>query len=288
MQRESGLTTPCDRNLEKKFEFDVAEPLTQKQLKNAMRELNSNSTVKNFPQLERRYIDPPILQQRIGLFSFVPAKGASPNPQGIYGFAKLRGNFDNEIDADAQAEKIIRDVDSYHKIFHTFVGKPFPVTTCSDFSGEISQIDLKKSVTDSFSQDVKKKREEEQKQIEEIQQKEKELLEDVKKDKENPDDAYTTLRVKKAQLTWTYVETEKKLKQMSILIAKARKAVEEMDDENPEFKNVYYKKYMDARNSAGIVTDTKEMQESFMKYLVEDLQIPAVDEDYNNLYSNTL
>ena len=31
--------------------------------------------------------------QRIGLLSFVPAKGATPNSKGIYGFAKMRGNL---------------------------------------------------------------------------------------------------------------------------------------------------------------------------------------------------
>ena len=146
-------------------------------------------------------------------------------------------------------------------------------------------MDIKKSVTESFNQDIKQKRDEEQKQIEEITQKEKNLLEDVKKDRENPDDSYTTLKVKKAQLTWTYAETEKKLKQMAVLIAKTRKTIEEMDSEDPNLKKIYYEKYVEARKNAGIVTDTKEMQESFMKYLVEDLHIAAADEEYNNLYS---
>ena len=102
LQRESTLTTPSDRNLEKKFQFDDVKPLSTKELTKAMKELNTNSFVKNFPQVERRYTDPPIVQQKIGLFSFIPAKGATPNNEGIYGFAKLRGNFDTEKDADAQ------------------------------------------------------------------------------------------------------------------------------------------------------------------------------------------
>ena len=36
--------------------------------------------------------------QNIGLISFVPAKGATPNDNGVFGFAKLRGNFSTNID----------------------------------------------------------------------------------------------------------------------------------------------------------------------------------------------
>ena len=93
---ESTLTTPSDRDLSKNFKIDTSHsPLTDKQTINAMKVLNKN----NFPEVERRYTDPVIDLQKIGLFSFVPARGAVPNNQGIYGFAKIRGNFANENEA---------------------------------------------------------------------------------------------------------------------------------------------------------------------------------------------
>lgn len=262
-----------------------APPLTDSEVKKALPELNVTSFVERFPQVERRFADPPVDSQRIGLVSFVPAKGATPNEAGIYGFAKLRGNFASEVEANERAEFLIRNVDSYHQIYHTYVGRPFPLTTSSDYSKEVTKVDLQKEMSTSISDDVRKKREKEQRDIEEIKNRERELLEDVKKaPEENKDDYYTTLRVKKAQLVWTYNETEKKLKQMAGSIAKARYEIEEYDQKHPELKESYYNRYMEARKQAGLTTEKVEADQSFMKFLVEDLHIPAVEAEYNRLY----
>lgn len=280
-RKENTLSAPSDRNTEVKFKLDqTAPPLTDSQTNDAMKALNNTSFVDRFPEVERRFADPAIDLQRIGLISFVPAKGAKPNEQGIYGFAKLRGNYANEDEANARAEQLIRNVDSYHQIYHTFVGRPFPLTESSDFSKEVVKVDLQKQTSDTMAEDVRKKRDKEQKDIEEIKEREKNLLEDVKKTEENKDDRYTTLRVKKAQLVWTYAETEKKMKQMCGLIAKARKEIEDLDREYPDLKNTYYEKYMEARRQAGLPKDDN----SFMKYLVEDIQLPAVEAEYEKLF----
>jgi predicted S18 family serine protease len=123
-----------------------------------------------------------------------------------------------------------------------------------------------------------------EKEIEEIKEREKTLLEDVKKTEENRDDHYTTLRVKKAQLTWTYAETEKKMVQMCGLIAKARHEIEELDKVYPELKDVYYQKYMDARRQAGFTSEKATNDQSFMKYLVEDIKLPSVEAEYQRLF----
>ena len=244
---------------------------------------------KFFPEVERRYTDPSIDLQKIGLFSFVPARGATPNQQGIYGFAKLRGNFATENEANERAEQIIRNVDSYHQIYHTYVGRPFPLTVSSDFSREVSRVDLKKELSAAVNDDVKRKRDKEQKEMEEIKQREKELLDDVKKDQEseqNREDIYTTLRVKKAQLSWTYIETEKKLQQMCGLIAKTRREIEELEQRQPELKTTYYQRYVEARKQAGLSVSTDTVDTSFMKYLVEDVSLPSVDAEYKKLFES--
>ena len=283
--RESTLTTPEDRQ-GKNFKLDTTtEPLTDCQTENAMEKLNK----KFFPEVERRYTDPSIDLQKIGLFSFVPARGATPNQQGIYGFAKLRGNFATENEANERAEQIIRNVDSYHQIYHTYVGRPFPLTVSSDFSREVSRVDLKKELSAAVNDDVKKKRDKEQKEMEEIKQREKELLDDVKKDQEseqNREDIYTTLRVKKAQLSWTYIETEKKLQQMCGLIAKTRREIEELEQRQPELKTTYYQRYVEARKQAGLSVSTDTVDTSFMKYLVEDVSLPSVDAEYKKLFES--
>lgn len=247
-KRDNSLTAPTDLNPDKKMEVKVSAPsLNDDQLKEAMTTLNIPTFVEKFPTIERRFADPPLEMQKIGLISFVPAKGAVPNEKGIYGFAKLRGNFATENEANEQAERIIRNVDSYHRIYHCYVGRPFPITISPEFSKETTVVDLQKDVATSVAEDVKKKREQEQKEIEEIKERERQLLEDVKKEKEETDDHYTTLRVKKAQLVWTYIETTKKLKQVLGHIAKARKEIEDLDTTHPELKEAYFKKYMEAR-----------------------------------------
>jgi hypothetical protein len=286
-RKENTLTAPTDRDINNKFRIEQNAPrLTEDEVVCAMKTLNNNSFVQRFPEVERRFVDTPIDLQRIGLISFVPAKGATPNEQGIYGFAKLRGNYPTEQEANERAEHLIRDVDSYHQIYHTYVGRPFPLTVSSDYSKEVSRVDLKKETTTAIENDVKSKREKEQRDIEEIKQREQTLLEDVKKTEENRDDHYTTLQVKKAQLIWTYSETDKKMKQMKGLIAKARHEIEELDKVDPALKTTYYQKYMDARRQAGFTSNKMEDDKSFMRYLVEDVNIPEIEEEYQRLFGN--
>ena len=282
---ESTLTSPSDRDRSKRFELSKEQSLDDSQTRLAMGKLN----IKSFPEVERRYTDPPVDLQKIGLFSFVPARGATPNPQGVYGFAKLRGNFASEVEADERAENLVRTVDSYHQIYHTYVGRPFPLTTSSEFSKEVARIDMKKELSSAYSDDVKKKRDKEQKEVEEIKQREQELLDDVKKNQEddsNRHDYYTTLRVKKAQLLWTYIETEKKLNQMCSLIAKARREIEELDEKDPELNKCYYQRYVDSRKQAGLPVDRESTDQSFMRFLVEDVSIPSIEAEYRKLYGD--
>ncbi len=286
-RKENTLTSPPDRNLDQKFRLDQGAPkLTESQVEDALQTLSVKSFVERFPQVERRFVDPPLMNQNIGLISFVPAKGASPNEHGVYGFAKLRGNFVSEEDAESQAERIVRNVDSYHKIFHTYVGRPFPITISSDYSKEVSDVEMKQEMKTAFAEDIKKKREQEQKEIEDIKNREQELLADVKKTEEDAGDRYTTLMVKRAQLSWTYLETEKKLYQMVSLIARARREIKEMDEKDAVLRQNYYNKYLQARKAANLPTDRQSMDESFMKFLVEDAVIPAVDEEYRKLYES--
>lgn len=281
---ESTLTTPHDRTSEKIELKSTAPPLSDEQANEAIKELNQTSFVERFPQLERRYQDPPIDLQQIGLISFVPSKNAKPDEKGVFGFAKLRGNFKNSEEANSKAEDLIRNVDSYHQIFHAYVGRPFPITNSSDYSKEVTKVDLQQQISQAYKEDLKNKREKEQKEIQEIKDREKELLEDVDKKEEDVEDKYTSLKVKKAQLSWTYSENMKKLNLMKGYIAKARKELEDLDKKHPEMKELYMKKYTDARKRAGLPVDKDVLEGSFMKYMVEDLVLPEVDEEYERLY----
>ncbi|MDB4726406.1 hypothetical protein OAF54_03125 [bacterium] len=228
-----------------------------------------------FRELERGLADPAVPQQSFGLISFIPSKGATPDKDGFFGFAKLRGNYSTVQEASDRAEFIIKNHDSYHKIYTTYVGKPFPITQVDLKDDNRQEINIKNKAKQTMSDDVKERRVRDAKEIKEIKDREQELLDDVNEDvKKDPIEAYTVLRVKKAQLVWTYLETEKKMLDMKNSIIKVRKEITDMEATNPTHREGYMKKYVDAREKAGIPTEQAANDTSFMRFMVEDGKLP--------------
>ena len=224
--------------------------------------------------------DPAIELQKIGLFSFLPAKGATPNEKGIYGFAKMRGNYSTENEAEIAAEKIIRDTDSVNVIYHAYVGRPFPLTTSENYARNTSNIDIKKDTVEAVSNAIKNKKSDDKKKADEIKSREEELLADTSplKDKDLIDeDNYVTLKVKKAQLSWTYLEHVNKLTEIKGLILKTRDDLLFAYTNNPELETKFFDKYKSAREKAGLSTDDFNTSKSFTRYLVEDVSLPGID-----------
>ena len=283
--QESSLTPPYERNSDKSYMKNLVTsasipPLSSEEVQNAMPKLYDTSHTDkmppsgspNFTAVDRRYADDAIPLQTFGLISFVPSKGATPDSKGIYGFAKIRGVFSSNEEAVQRTAHIIKNTDSYHIIQQCYVGRPFPLTLDPRYSAEKSEIDIRKDATETISESVKKRREEDKKNVEDIQQREKNLLEDVKHE-ESKDDRYTTLRVKKAQLVWTYEESRKKMEEMKKNIIKAREEIVALEAENPVYRQEYLERYMKARRDAGIKETGEELENSFMKYMVEDIEL---------------
>ena len=274
MNSESSLTTPQDRDLTNKWKPQQHEPpLSTEETDAAMKVLNVTDFTDRFRNVERAYADPQIPLQTIGLISFYPAKGATPNENGVFGFAKIRGNYASEMEASQRAEFLIRNVDSYHSIFHTYVGRPFPITTSSKYSAETVEIDIKKEATKAISSSIKDKKDEELKTIREIKEKEEKLLAESKKEEVDPYEEYITQRVKLAQLQWTYLEHQRKMAEVKEIVIKTREVVKQMDIDYPEYKDSYYEKYMNARKEAGIKEDASDTQANFIKFMVEDAEL---------------
>ena len=280
-KKEHSLTAPSDRDRENRWRPDQgAAALTEEEVKSAVETLDNTSFISKFPRVDRTYADPPVPLQTFGLVSFTPAKGATPNSSGVFGFAKLRGNYASQLEAKQRAEAIIRNIDSYHQIYHTYVGRPFPITASSKYSAETDEIDIRKEMTASVSQSIKSKKQKERKEIEEIKQREEALLAESRRDPEDVDpyDEYITLRVKKAQLSWTYLEHNKKMAEVKDIIVKTRARLEELEKGDSEFKEKYYAKYVKAREDVGLTMDAKEAGQNFMKFLVEDAVLPGIDD----------
>jgi len=267
-----SLISPSDKsNLEiKTNEPKQVEPLNINELKEAMTHLNKDI---KFAQVDRYYADPLQINQKIALFSFIPSKEAKPDKDGIYGMAKIRGIYATEEEANERAEFLIKNVDSYHEIFHSFVGRPFPITTSDKFSLEIKNIDIRKKTTDIICEDILDKKRKEKQEMKEIADKEKKLLEESKRAINNePQDVfeeYITENVKRAQLIWTFQETKKKLDQMKETFKSATLKIRELNDLHPDFQDKYKDKYMEARRESGIPDDN----DSFIKFLGLDLNI---------------
>lgn len=250
-------------------EYGVAV-LTEDEVKYAKDELLDKELLSKFRQQDKFYSDPIYNNQLYSLHSFIPTKGAKPDEHGVFGFMKCRGTFFTQEEADQRAEWIIRNVDSYHTIQTSYTGKPFPI--CADtkkYVQDTNAVDIRKKATETISQDIKHKRYEEKRTMQEIKEKEKKLLESTGEDfKEDPEDVYTTLMVKKANLVWTYVETRDKMKQMRENIIKTRKEIDDMDKEDSSLKEQYYERYMQARKESGLSEEVTN--DNFMKFLVSD------------------
>jgi hypothetical protein len=254
-------------------EYGVAE-LTEEEVKHAKEELIDDGMIQKFRRQDKFYADPIYNNQIYCLTSFVPTKGAQPDEHGVFGFMKVRGTFFTQDEANQRAEWIIRNVDSYHKIQTAYTGKPFPV--CADtrkYVKETATVEIRKKASETISEDIKTKREEEKREVQDIKDREKKLLESTGEDaKEEPHDHYTTLQVKKANLVWTYIETRKKMEQMKENILKARKEIAEMDAEDPAYQEEYYERYMRARKEAGLPTDIDPNENNFIKYMAKDAE----------------
>ena len=229
-----------------------------------------------FPRSVKSIHDPVILGQEYGLISFTPAKDAQPNANGIYGVFKVRGNFGTLEESQQYAEKLVRNHDSYNEIHTVRVGQCIPLTKNPELVEETDVIDLNKEVESIVSNDVKQKRQQEKQEMKTIQNREKELLKENKEIMDgtytaDPLDQYIMLRVKKAQLMWTLVETRKRMENEVIpAIKKAKADIRAMDDEHPEFEKQYYQRYVEARESVGIKDQDKLNYSYFMQYLLDE------------------
>jgi len=272
----SSLSHPKDLGTNNWKPDDTAPPLSVEQLKDAVKDLNSKDWIKSYDRKDRKYCDPHKEGQTIGLFSFVPAVGAKPDENGFYGWAKLRGNYADQTGADIAAEEIIREVDSTHNIFHTVVGRPFPLTIGATHADSSSDVDIRKK---AMVQAIKNKRAIEKEALEDSKERHAELVANI----DNPDpqeleeDDYVTARVKKAQTTWAYIEYLNKAHEFRQIIKSSTDYINKVDEERPEFKKMYFEKYKKARAETGSKVTDEQMSDGFLRYMVEDITVPGLD-----------
>jgi hypothetical protein len=225
-----------------------------------------------YPLIERSVGDPLYEGQKYTLVSFIPSKGAQPDKNGLYGMAKVRGAFHSLQEANDRAEWLVKNHDSVHPILTTYMGRPYPlVADTKSYVQETNEVDLKKNSDEIIKEDVKTKRLEDKKIVNEIKEKEKELLKDVDPETEmDPFENYTMLRVKRAHLIFTYKENLEKLEKIKDILNKTQTEIKTYDEQSNEYKQQYMERYESAREKSGLGGFNKDTTETFMKYLDND------------------
>jgi len=260
---------------------DIDPPLDKQSTINALKELSITSPTL-FKKSERKYVDPCIEGQLISLFSFMPSANARPDEHGIYGFAKIRGSFPNEEQAQQKAISIIQQVDSVNKIYHVKTGMPFPICTSSDFSAQIDNVDLTANSKETISNLVRKAGDEDLKKIQEIRERELQLKADVSKTAEQhqaeltPLDKYIFSRKKLSDNLYVFVEHKKKLAEIKKVILAAQTESDEIEKNYPNVLSEYRIKYEQVAQETGINTSTDTMALMIKQYFNEKPDLDTI------------
>lgn len=245
-----------------------APPLTDEQTRLALGDLFVRL---RYPKMERKLVDPAIDGQSTALFSFVPAKGAKANKKGVFGFAKFRGAFRTDEEAAERAEYIVREVSDLDTIYHVDMGVPFPVTVSSDYSAKVEKVDTTKEASKAYAAETKAKKALEKKEIDEVKARQENLESESEKEISDVTERYSMLRAKKAQLVWTYIETEKKMKEYQRSIISTIADIKAIDDVDPGPQKAFLAKYIAKRRAVGI--SEEKLRESMFRYMLEDAKL---------------
>jgi hypothetical protein len=232
------------------------------------------SSIQPFENVPKIFIDPLYEQQRYCLVSFIPSANATPDADGIFGMSKVRGVFQTAQEANDRAEWLIRNHDQNTTILTTYVGRPYPI--CADtkkYIEETNSVDLQTKINTTLREEAKEKRVIEQKAMNEIKEREKELVADTESQRvEDPFEHYTMLRVKRAHLIHTVLEYNEKMNNIKKILVECTKEINE-SDKTTDFKTKYLDRYNKAIEEVGCKFNNSE---TFMKYLDDDRDLEEI------------
>ncbi len=252
--------------------------------------------VDEFPIINRRFVDPPRAgEPKFALFSYIEypdndlvnflklikptlkpkfktqLEDLQARPQIVKGVGKIRGAYTTQQEAESRAEEIVRDVDSANSVFTCIVGVPFPLVT-DGMAEEVSEVDLQQQTEHTIAQNVRKQRQKDQKEMDEIKRREEELMRNAEKDPNADDeDNYIAQRVKLAHLRYSITQHVQKHAECIENEKQCVKWLVDMKERHPEYEQKYLEKYMAGRKAAHIPDDKDP--EGFMKYMNDPLVV---------------
>lgn len=226
-----------------------------------------------YPKVVRTTADPPIINQTIGNVSFMlfdqPKKTKSGKP--IYGFLKLRGTWNGEQIARAEASKIIREVDSKFPIKLSPIGMWVPITEDEDSARE--KIDVKTNEEEIQLRDeaTREKNMERKKIQQDLEERRKELEEsgDIYDDPTSL--RYYTMRmVTSIRLREEKIRLMKQLSDIDINVDKVNRDLYNLEKIHSEYKNEWVDCYNIERRKSGI--PDFQPDEGFINYHIDHLK----------------
>lgn len=241
--------------------------MTEQELDTAVEKM-----VREWPAVEKRWTDPPIHGQNFCALSFMPSSQAKPDSDGIYGYVKVRGVFENEEEYDIHCEKILNEYDSYHAINMGRVGHPLPLVKDDDdrFVMEVNNVSLKQKIREEMSKNVRDHREKQKDFVKEAEakaQEQKEKDEAALRGEVDEEERYITLRVKRANLIFTLYQMLVSMKRYKDTLHQTISILDEMDQKFPEYQQTFLAKYNYASEQAGVPTEKNHI----IKYMVGDV-----------------
>lgn len=261
----------CILDLPKGNSFRV--PLAGEEAELAKKELFNNEFAKlKFPRTMTARVDPRITRQNFGLLTFIPSKNATPDQDGCFGVVKFRGAFDTAKEAEDTAYDLITKHDSYSEIDLVRIGIEFPLLVDNTiYTASTREIDIRQKLDDTVKADFKKKREQEQKDIKDIQERRQKLIDGEHKEEQYKSiddiDMYLQLRVKKANALMALDESKKTIETSEDIINKTDVTLKELEEKNPTFVDEYLERYERALTAVG----ANPQQNPLIKYMKEEI-----------------
>lgn len=242
--------SPVDIPVTKEMLIPNHPSLTQEQTTEAMKEL-----IRNYPAITRHGTDPSITRQEIGLVSFMLLKEPK---DGIYGFIKLRGNYEDVEAATKKSEDIIKNVDSVFPIHQLNVGFWHPITNNEKYTQD--RLDVKTNENEIMLRDraAKENEAKNQRQRKEIENQKEEVKNvDIDSDKDSLD-YYTKKRVSQKNLNAYVNQAYEKIKTLKKSLKGVNKEILELNKAHPSYVNHWLENYNKVRVKSGIEPMTEE------------------------------
>jgi len=225
-----------------------------------------------YPKIVRTMTDTPINNQTIGNVSFMlfsePKKTKNGHP--IYGFLKLRGNWNSEPQATFEASKIIREVDSKYPVKLAPVGYWVPITEDEESAKTKTDVRMKEEELQLRDEAVKEKEAESRRVQRELHEKSEELKHggDIYDDPTSLK-YYSMRMVTSLRLKEEYDRLEKQLSGMKVTMNKVHKELSDIESKYNSYKDDWVECYNIERQKSGIPDFCPSLE--FLEYHQEEM-----------------